>query len=29
VPLKRITDFIHSQNTKAAIQLAHVSCKRT
>jgi protein disulfide-isomerase A1 len=24
VPLKRITDFIHSQNTKAAIQLAHV-----
>jgi 2,4-dienoyl-CoA reductase-like NADH-dependent reductase (Old Yellow Enzyme family) len=24
VPLKRITDFVHSQNTKAAIQLAHV-----
>ncbi|KAH7197536.1 uncharacterized protein B0J16DRAFT_21466 [Fusarium flagelliforme] len=27
VPLKRITDFIHSQNTKAAIQLAHAGRK--
>ncbi|KAM0340997.1 hypothetical protein ACHAPU_010229 [Fusarium lateritium] len=27
VPLKRVADFIHSQNTKAAIQLAHAGRK--
>ncbi|KAF5026763.1 hypothetical protein F66182_1117 [Fusarium sp. NRRL 66182] len=27
VPLKRITDFIHSQNSKVAIQLAHTGRK--